>query len=62
MHTASDRVRAFKTGPQADWFNHFNVHDQADHFIPWENPDAWGERPAPHLPTAAGPERPYGLA
>nr|WP_231977085.1 hypothetical protein [Streptomyces sp. 2323.1] len=41
MHTASDRVRAFKTGPQADWFNHVNVHDQADHFIPWENPDAW---------------------
>ena len=43
IHTADERVRAFKTGPQADWFNHVNVnaHDHGGHFIPWENPDAW---------------------
>ncbi|HEY0688585.1 MAG TPA: epoxide hydrolase, partial [Kribbella sp.] len=43
IHTANERVRAFKTGPQADWFNHVNVnaHGHGGHFIPWENPDAW---------------------
>ncbi len=43
IHTADERVRAFKTSPQADWFNHVNVnaHDHGGHFIPWENPDAW---------------------
>ena len=43
IHTANERVRAFKTGPQVDWFNHVNVnvHDHGGHFIPWENPDAW---------------------
>ena len=57
IHTADERVRAFKAGPQADWFNHVNVsaHDHGGHFIPWENPGAWvsdlrrtlrGHRPA----------------
>jgi hypothetical protein len=43
IHTAKERVHAFKTSPQADWFNHVNVnaHDHGGHFIPWENPDAW---------------------
>jgi hypothetical protein len=43
IHTADERVRAFKIGPQASWFNHVNVnaHDRGGHFIPWENPDAW---------------------
>jgi pimeloyl-ACP methyl ester carboxylesterase len=43
IHTADERVRAFTTSPQADWFNHVNVnaHDHGGHFIPWENPDAW---------------------
>jgi hypothetical protein len=42
-YTTNERVRAFKTSPQADWFNHVNVnaHDHGGHFIPWENPDAW---------------------
>ena len=42
-HTAKERVRAFKTSPQAEWFNHVNVkaHDHGGHFIPWENSDAW---------------------
>ena len=52
IHTANERVRAFKTGPQADWFNHVNVnaHDHGGHFIPWENPERLGQRPAAHLP------------
>jgi hypothetical protein len=39
----NERVRAFKTGPRADWFNRVNVnaHDHGGHFIPRENPDAW---------------------
>jgi hypothetical protein len=43
IRTAAERVGAFKTGPQAAWFNYVNVnaHDQGGHFIPWENPDAW---------------------
>jgi Epoxide hydrolase N terminus len=45
IHTAKERVHAFKTSPQAEWFNHVNVnvnaHDHGGHFIPWENPDAW---------------------
>ncbi len=43
IHTADERVRAFRTGPLADLFNHVNVHahDRGGHFIPWENPDAW---------------------
>jgi hypothetical protein len=43
IHTANERIRAFKTSPQADWFNHVNVnaHDHGGDFIPWENPDAW---------------------
>jgi hypothetical protein len=40
IHTTTQRIRAFKTGPRADWFNHVNVnaHDRGGHFIPWENP------------------------
>lgn len=43
IHTADERVQAFKTGPQAGWFNHVNAnaHDHGGHFIPWENPGAW---------------------
>ncbi len=43
IHTADERVQAFKTGPQATWFNHVNVnaHDHGGHVIPCENPDAW---------------------
>lgn len=47
IRTANERVRAFKTRPQAEWFNHVNInvnvnaHDHGGHFIPWENPDAW---------------------
>ncbi len=43
IHTAAERVQAFRTGPQGEWFNHGNVnaHDHGGHFIPWENPDAW---------------------
>ncbi|WP_276326649.1 epoxide hydrolase N-terminal domain-containing protein [Lentzea albidocapillata] len=42
--TAGERVRAFKTGPLAGWFNHINVnaHERGGHFVPWENPEAWG--------------------
>ncbi|GAB3574289.1 hypothetical protein GCM10027445_34880 [Amycolatopsis endophytica] len=38
-----ERVRAFETGPQGEWFNHVNVaaHERGGHFIPWENPQAW---------------------
>ncbi|KOG40649.1 hypothetical protein [Streptomyces varsoviensis] len=41
-HTAHERVRAFKTGPQGAWFNHVNVnaHDEGGHFTPWKCPDA----------------------
>ena len=57
IHTADERVRAFKTSPQAEWFDHVNVdaHDRVGHLIPWENPTAWvtdlrrtfhGRRPA----------------
>jgi hypothetical protein len=43
IHTTDERIRAFKTSPQADWSNHVNVnaHDHGGHFIPWETPDAW---------------------
>jgi hypothetical protein len=43
IHTADERVQAFKTSPQADWCNHVNVkaHDHGGHFIPWEIPNEW---------------------
>ncbi len=43
IERANERVRAFKAGLLADWFNHVNAnaHDHGGHFIPWENPDAW---------------------
>ncbi|MFJ5991577.1 epoxide hydrolase family protein [Lentzea sp. NPDC092896] len=43
IHTAAERVQAFKSGPLAGYFNHVNVnaHEHGGHFIPWENPDAW---------------------
>ncbi|UJW30110.1 hypothetical protein L3Q67_33555 [Saccharothrix sp. AJ9571] len=41
IHTTDERVRAFATGPQAEWFNYVHAHEHGGHFIPWENPDAW---------------------
>ena len=43
VHTAAERVEAFKAGPLAGYFNHVNVnaHEHGGHFIPWENPEAW---------------------
>ncbi|SEO80571.1 hypothetical protein SAMN04489732_102221 [Amycolatopsis saalfeldensis] len=34
IHSAEERVRAFKAGPQAGWFNHVNVtaHEHGGHF------------------------------
>jgi hypothetical protein len=62
IHTAKERVHAFKTSPQAEWFNHVNVnaHDHGGHFIPWETPTL-GSATCAAPSTAADPERPGRL-
>ncbi|SER75927.1 epoxide hydrolase family protein [Lentzea albida] len=57
VHTASQRVEAFKSGPMAGYFNHVNVnaHERGGHFIPWENPEAWVSDLRRTFSRSAGP-------